>query len=262
MKYYVEDSTVEVVVNFVDRNGSSIEPTEIKATLFDGEDNEIIDFGSLPFEQTDKEKSIVIPSEFNKLQPEELQSARILRVELVTEHGTIYQSLSYIIETEQRLVIMNNTFQTYEAAEIEANNQPNLLGWSAASEEQKKSALVEAYNRLVSIPMRFDRFDNYGRPLGKQYVILAHTWQELTRDDFSEFPTHFKKVLRRAQLIEANELLQGDSIARKRRSGVITEKIGESWLTLRPDKLDYGVSNQTLTTLAGYIYYRMTVARA
>lgn len=262
MKYYIEGSTVEVVVNFVDRAGSSIEPTKIKATLFDGEDNEIIDFGSLPFEPTDKEKSIVIPSTFNELEPEELQSARILRVELITAHGTIYQSLSYVIETEQRLVIMNNTFQTYEAAEIEANNQPNLLGWAAASEEQKKSALIEAYNRLISIPMRFDQFDNYGRPLGKQYVILTSTWRELTRDDFNEFPTHFKKVLRRAQLIEANELLQGDSIARKRRSGVITEKIGESWLTLRPDKLDYGVSSPTLTALAGYVYYRMTIARS
>lgn len=262
MKYYIEGNIVEVIVKFVDKDGNSIKPKEIKAVLYDGEDTEIVDFGSLPFDENSTEKSIMIPEIFNELQPEELQSARILRVELITDRGSIYQSLSYVIETEQRLVIMNNTFQTYEAALIEANNQPNLLGWIAASEDQQKAALIEAFNRITSIPMRFKRLDIDNKPIGKDYIILTRMWREITREEFAEFPTHFKRVLRRAQLIEANELLQGDNIAHKRRAGIITEKIGESWLTLRADKLEYGVSSQTLTALAGYIYYRMVVARA
>lgn len=262
MKYYIEGSIVEVIVEYTDRAGNSIEPTEIKATLYDGEDTEIVDFGSLPFELAAGKKSIMIPAVFNELQNGELQAARILRVEIVTSKGSVFQSLSYVIEAEQRLVIMNNTFQTYEAAMIEANNQPNLVGWMSASEEQQKAALIEAFNRITLIPMRFSHLDIDGKPVGKEYVILANTWREITRDDFSEFPTYFKRALRRAQLIEANELLQGDGISRKRRAGIITEKIGESWLTLSENKMNYGVSSQTLMALTGLIYYRMTIARS
>jgi len=261
MKYYAEGYNVEAIIKFADRDGNPVVPTAVKAVLYDGEDQEVVDFGSLPFDPSLGEKSIIVPSAFNKLQNNELQAARILRIELVTSSGSIFQSLAYVIEAEQRLVIMNNSFQTYEAAMLEARNMPNMNGWQSAIEEQQKAALIESFRRLTVIPMRYSYLDMDGRPLPMEYIITANAWGDIKRDQFDEFPTYFRRALRRAQLIEANELLQGDTIARKRRNGIVTEKIGESWLTLNASMPDYGLSSQTLSALTGFIYYRMTIAR-
>lgn len=263
MKFYPENFNVEVIVGFTDLNGQVVTPTAVSAALHDGEDELIVDFGSLPFDPAEGSKSIIIPPAFNLLEDGELRSARILRVALQTDAGTIRRSHSYVIEAEQRLVVMTNTFQTYEAAEIAALDVPNVSGWNVATEDRRKAALVEAFQRLTSIPMKYAHRDHENRlRMEAETIIERDQWEEVTAELFAEFPTHFKKALRKAQFIEANELLQGDAATKKHRAGIITETIGESSVTLRGGRVDYGVSTQTLSALAGYIYFNMRIARA
>lgn len=263
MKFYPEDYNVELVVGFTDLNGQPVTPTEISAVLYDGEDQVVVDFGSLPFVAEEGSKSIMVPAAFNVLEDGELRAARILRVELMTAAGAIRRSFSYVIEAEQRLVIMTNTFQSYEAAEIAALETPNASGWATATEEKRKAALIEAFRRLTNIPMKYALRDEDGRLiLEDETIIERDRWAEVTPDDYAGFPTHFRKALRRAQFLEANELLQGDNVAKKHRAGIVTETIGESSVTLRNGRVDYGVSSVSLQALAGYIYFNMRIARA
>lgn len=262
MKFYPEDFTVEVVVGFTGLNGEVVTPTAISAVLYDGEDQVIVDFGSLPFVPTEGAKSIMIPAQFNALEADELRAPRILRVELTTAGGVIRRSHSYVIEVEQRLEIMTNTFLSYEAAELAALDIPGTSGWAVASEEQRKAALVEAFRRLTMIPMKYTVRDALGELTSEEVRIARDQWADLTYADMTTLPSHFRKAIRRAQVIEANELLQGDAIAKKRRSGIITETIGESSVTLSTGRADYGVSSQTMAALAGYIYFGMRIARA
>lgn len=262
MKFYPADSIVEVQVNFTDLNGNDVTPTAVTAVLYDEEDSEIVDFGSLPLEPEEKSKVIVVPAVFNGLDYE-LRAARILRVNLKTAAGTISRSLSYILEAEQRLQIMTNTFQSYESAMIASLDMVNLTGWSATSEEQRRAALVEAYRRITMIPMKYGIRDDYDKlSFREEHFIARDLWEEITPEMFAEFPTHFRKALRRAQLIEANELLQGDAVARKRRSGIVSETIGESSMTIKADRVDYGLNPQTMAALTGYVHFNMRVARA
>ena len=263
MKFYPEDYDVEIEVGFTDLNGAAVTPTAVRAVLWDGNDEVVLNLGSLPFEAAEGSKLIVIPRQVNSLVGGELSAARILRIELQTAAGIIRRSFSYLIEGEFRLEVMQNSFISYEAADVLARDEVNLSGWNIADEERRKAALISAYNRLVQIPMHFSLRDADGRPqLESETVILRDQWADVTPAEFAEFPTHFKKALRRAQLAEANELLQGDTTARKHRSGIITETIGESSVTLRAGRIDYGVSSTTLALLTGYIYFSVRIARS
>jgi hypothetical protein len=273
MKFYPEDYSVEVVVGFTDLNGAPVIPTKIIARLWDGDDQLIADFGELPFDIAAGEKSITVPKQFNILGDGEIRAARILRIELQTDAGSIRRPFSYAIEAEQRLELLTNTFASLEAAEFLALDMPNATGWKVASEDQKLAALTESFRRLTQIPMKFPTYgpgnvySDYNtiapRDLLEETIIQRDQWGELTIDEYeTKFPAHFKKALRRAQFIEANELLQGDNVTQKHRSGIVTETIGESSITLRAGRVDYGVASQTLQALVGYIYFNMRIVRA
>lgn len=264
MKFYPEEYEVTTEVGFTDLNGSPIVPTEITAKLTDGDDEWIADFTVIPFDVAAGKVTIVIPREFNILQAhEEFGAARILRVEIETAAGIVRRSFSYVIEGEFRLEVMHNTFMTYEAAEIHARNLVNTSGWNIADQERRQAALIEAFGRITAIPMRYSFRDADGRLIVEEESYIARDqWAEITPELFAEFPTHFKKALRAAQFAEANELLQGDTAARKHRAGIITETIGESSVTLRAGKIDYGVSQSALSHLAGYIHFNIRIARS
>lgn len=278
MKFYPEDYIVEVIVKFTDLNGAAVTPTAISAVLYDSDDAVVVDFGSLPFDVAEGQKVIPIPKEFNRLEGDEIRAARILRVGIETAEGTIPRSFSYAIESEQRLVTMVNTFITLEAAEFMALDTPNTSGWNVASEDQKLAALTEAYRRLTLIPMKFSVYrasvgstSSGGwrpdwnsiapRELMEETVIERDMWGDITPEQFTDFPTAFKKAVRRAQFIEANELLQGDNVQKKHRQGIVTETIGESSVTLRSGAIDYGIGSETMKALVGYVNFNMRIKR-
>jgi len=262
MKLYPEGYAVEVVVNFTDLNGDPIVPTNLSAALYDGDDQLVVDFGDLPFDVETGSKAIVVAGEFNMLTGDETRAARILRVVLTTASGDVTRAHSYLLEGEFRLALMQNSFMTYEAAEILALDRANLNGWRVADEQKRYAALIEAFNRLTHLPMRFTDTLDQDHIVEEDHIILRQDWSEISAEEFLIFPDHFRKALRNAQLTEANELLQGDTLARKHRAGIVTETIGESSVTLRKGQIDYGVSNQTLSHLTGYIYFNMRIARA
>lgn len=272
MKLYPSGYEVSVTVKFTDNNGDPVAPSDVSAALFDGDDALVVDFGALPFEAPAPgsigEKEIIIPAVFSELRDGELSAARILRVTLTTPAGKIRRSFFYAIEGEFRLALMVNSFISYEAASLLTRDMVDTTGWAVADEERRHAALAEAFNRLTQIPMRFStmspedrRRDPYGFH-SDEVVIARSEWAHLTAEEFLEFPDHFRKALRLAQVTEANELLQGDTTQRKYRSGIVSETIGESSVTLRGGRLDYGVSSQTLKHLAGYIFFSMRIARA
>lgn len=264
MKFYPEDYIVEVDVQFTDLNGAAITPTEIRAVLYDGEDQVIVDFGALPFTVSDGHKLIPIAAAFNVLEDGELSAARILRVELKTAAGSVRRAHSYIIEGEVRLALMVNSFMTLEAAEILVRDLPHTTGWNGATTDQRYAALVEAFNRLTRISMKFPNPLPAGqvRHPDDETVILRSDWSEIDEATFLAMPAPFRKALRMAQIVEANELLEGDTIASKHRAGIISETVGESSMMLRTSKLELSVSSSALRHLTGYIYYNLRLARS
>jgi len=267
MKLYPEEYNVAVTFPFTDLNNNPVVPVEVNAKLFDGDDQMLLDMPNLPFDPDEGSKEIIIPAALNVLGVGQLSAGRILRVGLVTDKGVIRRSFSYVIEGEFRLQVMTNSFQTLESAEILARDMTNISGWSGASEEQRYVALVEAFNRLTRIPMKFktaeaENLRDRSEIFAEETIIMRSAWPTVTEDEFMAWPAYFRKALRMAQLTEANELLEGDPIAKKHRAGILSETIGESSMMLRAGKVEHGVSSATLQHLTGHIYYNHRIARA
>ncbi|SCW95643.1 hypothetical protein [Ancylobacter rudongensis] len=266
MNVYPEDYEVRLTVAFTDLNGAPVLPSAIRAALYDGEDRLLVDFGDLPFDTELGHKEIVIPAAFNALSAGELSSPRILRVQIVTAAGIIRRPFSYLIEGEFRLALLENTFITYEAAELLARDMADTSAWDNAEPDRRQAALIEAFRRLSAIPLRFAHEDEHGRIIDEEETILiSGAWDNISEEEYFGFPARFRRLLRTAQLVEAIELLAGDTTARKHRAGIVSETIGESSVRLQPGAggaVDYGVSAQTLSHLKGYVYYSSRIFRA
>lgn len=267
MKIYPDAYSVTVAFPFTDLNGEVVTVNEFSAILYNGDDEVVEDFGVLAIDNGTGVREIIVPAEMNTLGAGEMSAARILRVAMETDAGTIRKSHSYIITGEIRLELMTNSFLSFEAAELIARDMVNIAGWNAADDDKRYVALIEAFNRLTRIPMRFraddhvelgDRTDQFAA----ETIILTTQWPIVTAEDFLGFPSHFRKAVRMAQVAEANELLEGDVIGKKHREGILSETVGESSIMLRGGKVDYGVGHGTLNHLRGYIYYNHRVVRA
>lgn len=293
MQLYPENYDVTIGFAFTDYNGAKVEPTEVFAALYDGDEELVFDFGSLAFDAAEGKVDIKIPAALNDL-GDELTGARILRARLVTAAGTIHRSATYVVEGEIRLALMRNSFQSIEAAELLARDEPNLSGWTSSARDDRFAALISAYHRLTRIPLRLveagangvanretlilrepprgaDNLDfsplvhATNNPIGyrRDFPLTANVliWSMMTGEEFNSLPSHFRRKLRLAQIAEANEILQNDVVAAKHRAGIISETVGESSVMLRGNRLELGISRAALEHLTGHIYYSFKVAR-
>jgi hypothetical protein len=275
MKLYPENYDVAITVMFSDGSGMAVAVSQVTAVLYDGDDQQLSDLGSIPLDPGLSAVNIIIPAADNVLGVSETAAARILRVELTTAIGILRQSFNYIIEAESRLELLNNTFISLESAEVMARDMPSLKAWAAADDDKKAAALINAFARLSRVQLRYAK-DHLtqeggttsrpwppGRDLCDQDVVIRPgEWAKKTKEEFLAMPPVFRKAVRSAQLIEANDILTDDPIATRHRAGVISETIGESSVMLRGGRLELGVSLDALRALTGFVYYNIRTARA
>jgi hypothetical protein len=263
MNFYPADYGVELTILHQDGNAVVITPTAITAVLYDGFDVVVTDLGAISFDPAAGQTSITILGQFNQLADDEVRSARVLRVKIDTVNGVIPKTYAYVVEAEQSLKVMVNTFQSYEAADLQAMDTANIVGWASADETRRRAALSEAFRRLISVPMRYGVRDADGHMDVRDLSYIARdVWLEITADTYATFPSHFKRALCRAQFLEANELLAGDVVGDRRRAGILSETIGESSMQLNAAQVDYGVSRAAMQALTGYIDFNMRLVRS
>lgn len=283
MLTYPENYDVTLNVPFIDRNGNTVTPVSISANLYDETDALIANLGAITFDPAQPSVNITIPAASNVLQAGVIRAGRILRVAIVTAAGTLNTSTSYIVESDTTLVFMKNTWLSLEAAEIRALDHVDFLGWAGASDSERKTALVNAFNRITMLPMKFlnpasvqnnvdpavlaidtpwDIIAEWYRSTQNYTFIDGGGWTDLTADTFNTtFPVEFQTALRNAQIIEANYILTSNPYLVKSLQGVESEKVGESSVTLRRVLVDYGIGPQTLRALAGFLNSKIKIAR-
>ena len=265
MNFHLEGQLVEIVIPFTDVNGQAVTPTDITATLYDGEDNLIMSFGAVVFDPAEVETKLVIYSSLNTLQGDELQEVRRLEVKITHAGGSFTRSHSYAIEAEQSLRIMQNSFMTYETALMQSQSFVNMTAFASDTEVRQRAALVEAFRRITKLSMVYSILDPEN-VVQDTYRLGVSTWHYINADAFqTQFPSHFKRALRAAQLAEADELLQGNVVAKKHAQGIVSETIGESSVTLRAGFSGVGstgIGAAALAHLSGYIDRTVKIGRA
>lgn len=260
METFVAGADVTLTIPLQDVNGETVTPTAIEVVVLDEDENELARW-SHPVEGVSGEIEVLVPAAYNS------PGVRTVELTLTTAAGEVTQLAVYALRAPTRLVVLQNSFQTWGRALAEAGDMPNLLGWEGAEDFERQTALIEAFRRLIRLGylVRWPREIDDMRYLTEiDRRIAPQHWATMTHEQWSTwYPETFRAALRRAQIAEADQIIGGDRIGEKRRAGIFAETIGESKMMFRMGKpLDLGVSAQALQHVTGFVDLKMTTGRA
>lgn len=189
--------------------------------------------------------TIVTSGETNTLAEGMSRDIRVICLKIMTtEGGTEFLEYTYGISVADPLEVGVNSFVTYRQAQRLAMDIPKLNNWEKLSAAQRISALMEARTRICrlsfdlgKIQLDMTRQDYVVQAAGKPRVVKvgeifgvdegAVNLSDLTKEEFENLPEAFRQALAVAQVAEADDILEVDSIADRRRQGLILETIGE-----------------------------------
>lgn len=252
MNVYRSGSDVSLVIPLVDENGNTLTPSAVSYRVLNQTEDELQ--AATPvvgFTAGDTSVSVTIPAALNTLTATDIRQLRIIT--LATQepgNSEAYIRVSYIVSNEFTLVTGINSYQTFGEATLLTLDMPDMIGWQFAADDRKReAALIEAYHRIGRLRFVVDGVD----------VVRIN---EMADADFALLSPIFRDALKKAQVSEADIILGGDPIQRKREEGLLSDSVGESSIMFRPGKpLLMSVSRRSLNYLAGYVTYNNALGR-
>ena len=263
MKSYPPNVRVRVTVPFVDLNGDPVTPTAVSVIVRDADGEQIGAGFDATFAAGDTETEVAIEASYN-VSP----GVRLVDVTLVTVDGQFPARIAYAVRGQELLTVPATSFQTAEEADLLATTLPNLGNWAGASPDLRRAALAQAYRNLVRLAYRIrpvgDWDDQVMFDFGNGDILVQpRFWPVMTSEEWKKLPERFRLAMCRAQIVEANELLSTSGVADRRRSGLLSETIGESSMMFRSGKpLDLGIAGAALKEMTGFLDLRMTITRS
>lgn len=261
---YQHNTQAAVSVDFPTVDGETVAPTAVSFVVADAVGNVVVDKTDITLDpNAGTTLTIGVNPEFNIVPDDKTRDLRVMTLTFESPLGHHTVVARYVIEKAEKLVLMDNSWQTYNEAILTRLDLPALNGWDAADEASHIPALVTAHDRMCRLSYRYlmnqnavmyDRNDPYWIVSGVRY---------LKEEDFHKWPKDFQNALRRAQLYEADQILQGDPVGEKRRQGVVSETIGESsmFFNARPP-LRLALCVSAMEVLSNYIHKSRRIGRA
>lgn len=177
-----------------------------------------------------------------------------------------------IIESTDRLRVLNNSFGQWSELSLMAHDMVSLPFYKFAAEDEQKAALINAYHNIADVhvdfcpPHRRARWHNQSQMWDHEGVFEGaleriYSTRQLNDITWGSLPQMIKEKLMRAQLIEANFLLADQTPEKQRLSGLLSHSAGESahfYRTLKP--LELPVCRATALALKGIISYVVRIA--
>lgn len=232
-------------------------------------------------EETISEVIIQTSEEVNALKEETSRDIRIICLKAKTRSGAVFSlEYAYGLTIADPLTVGVNSFMTYRQAQKMAMDMPKLNNWESMSQSQRISALLEAKQRICRLAFDFGQVQldmtkqDYvvqaaGKPrcvqVGEIFGVYGGSvkLEDLSVEDFEALPTKFRTALMQAQLAEANDVLEVDSIAERRRQGLILETIGEvkqMFSSIIPAQM--AVSSKAMSYLSRYLASGKKIGRS
>lgn len=268
MQNYTPGKPATVSFALSDEAGNALTPTGLRSRILDENETVLQDWSSLALPAPmATEVSVTVLGALNILTPPAVRGARVIELEVTTADGTTVLSQTIMLQNSSVLAFGVNTFLPYPAAEVlSADFVPlQLAGWHASQRPEREQALIEAYARTIRLPfkMRFNEDQSMMVADGEYLELYGQPTIELmTPGQIAQLWPQFLRALKRAQLLEADEILNGDPIRAARNSGLISNTTGESSQFFRTAKpLDIPVSPRAIEQLQGYINYGARIGR-
>ena len=232
-------------------------------------------------QETISEVTVLTSEDVNTLNEDSSRDIRIICLKAKTKTGAVFSlEYAYGLTVSDPLQVGVNSFMTYRQAQKLAMDMPKLNNWESMSQSQRISALLEAKQRICRLSFDFGQVQldmtkqDYvvqaaGKPrcvkVGEIFGVYGGSvkLEDLSVEDFEALPTKFRTALMQAQLAEANDVLEVDSIAERRRQGLILETIGEvkqMFSSIIPAQM--AVSSKAMSYLSRYLASGKKIGRS
>jgi hypothetical protein len=242
--------TIEVPHSY---NDTDLTLTAFEYELLDADSNVVIAKQALTgFDATGTSSNVVIPAVSNASTAK--KDARLLNCYLTSAEGSYIVSQVYILKGNAlQLTVLSDSFMTYtESVLIRAKIAEEQEFFDSLNDELKVVALENAYGRLANL-----KFQVGTTEIPDIKSLSLNAFQALNPD--------FLAALKKAQIIEANALVENSPVRDKIRAGIISETIGESSMFFRqsgvPLSKHSGISDDAYEVLGRWIYKNSTGAQ-
>ena len=252
MRIFEPDVDVTVKLPFVDHEDNSITPTQLDYVIVDELGTEVVATTNIPVIPTTGEVEIVVQGANNALATDVIRGYRQVILTMVTATDTIVTREGYILELASSLVLLTNSFQTYEEALLNARGIV-LAGWNRAVEEHHRAAMTQAYDRFGGFNWQFNFTDG---------TYQVKTLDKLTLEEWALLDPRHQHDYRMAQLAQADYHLGGSTIEKDIDDGLQSSSQGEVSQFYRPrPTLTLALSRHSLQYVGKYINWTPTIAR-
>ncbi len=253
MRIFEPSVDVTVKLAFVDDEGGPLTPTQLDYTVVDETGVEIVATTNIASIPTTGEATILIEGANNTLSAGVVRGYRQVILTILTATDTIVVREGYIIELSSSLILLNNSFQTFE--ETILNSRALVLaGWDAANDEHRKAALAQGYDRFGGFNWQFNFTD---------CTYQVKTLDKLTLEEWGLLDSRHQHDYRIAQIIQADYHLGGVTIEKDIDEGLQSSSQGEVSQFYRPrPTLTLALSRGALQYVGKYINWAPTIGRS
>lgn len=265
MYTFKSGSAVTASFSLAVEGGGVLAPISLRWRALDEEGNLIAPWTAALVVPGAATVEILTSASMNTLVPPQLRGIRIVELEVTTADGIVVLELAHQVESSQLLVPGINSFQTYYQAVLEAQlyTDDTMAGWiSQAEQPVRQRALSEAFDRIRMMPVVIE-WENDQSIIRDVYNDPPRL-RDLTSEQILRLDTRLMKALRKAQLTEANSILDGDPVRQMRNTGIQSMTVGESsqfFGASRPVDTN-GVCEATAKILARWTRGRVRIGRA
>lgn len=273
MRTYLNDSDATLSVELLDDSGGSLSfiPTAVSYRILNQEGLEVLPPTNIAGYLGESSVNIFVSAAINHIKAGLTRDVRLieLRCSAVNEFAIVREN--YFIETVNALETGINSYQSLQSAELISSEIANLTGWQSASRQEKITALQEARERVGKMSLHPYRGDYISQTRVMEPFVIDGVFADgaygglngLSAERFLSLPPGFVKAIRKAQIAEANYILEGDSVESKERSGITSEKIGESMQTFKvAKKLQYPICSAAIMYISTYIVRSKKLGRS
>jgi hypothetical protein len=254
---YQPSQDLVLTFSLVDAAGNGVLATAGTFRVLDADDAQLLAPTSIPNIVTEVDTvTLTVPTLQNVLNVNQRQAVRQVELSMTTPAGIHVQRELYMLQLPDVLEIGLNSFCTFAQAEAVAMGLADLAGYQASAKGDKVAALMEARDNLCRLQYRFVR--NTQSQLVVDHPVIAWAADDLALSNGAEianFPPEFLRVLRKAQVLQANYLLGASPGEHARQDGVLSKTTGESSQMFRPGMrpLDTPVCRRAMDALDGYL---------
>lgn len=276
---YLAGTAVKQSVSLVNEDGSIIPITSITYRVLNQDEQVLVNSSpATDFVIGSGEVTITVPPSVNQIAAGNAREIRSVELTCVSDSNTIVFASSYGIELPDPLVTGLNSFQNFALAQLTVLDIPNLPAWDSASENERVAALIDAREHIVQLNFSLLNSNiNFGQdqltfvPEGEyqsQYVarnglfLFNGNLALLNPTQFLALPERFRKALRQAQVVEADNILGGGGIDFNRQLGMTENEIGETRQKYRDSMpLNLPVCTRAIRYLSYYVNFSKRIGR-